>query len=96
MWLARNMEPPEEEFMMIVGAIVIAVTRHNMKKGVYLIKRWPRWQTDAGVQNCLIMMKLLMEMMGMVLAVMVIKTKTNLSSSWGKDGGEKVRRHHRF
>ena len=94
MWLAKNMEPPEEEFMMIVGAIVIAVTRHNMKKGVYLINRWPRWQTDACVKNSLIVMKMLVEMR--VVAVMVIKTKTNLTSSWGRDGEEKARRHQRL
>ena len=74
--------------MLIVVAIVIALTRHSMKEGVYLIKRWPRWQTDADVQNCSIMMKISVEMIGMVLAVMVIKTKTNLASSWGKDGEE--------
>ena len=74
--------------MLIVVAIVIALTRHSMKEGVYLIKRWPRWQTDADVQNCSIMMKMSVEMIGMVLAVMVIKNKTNLASSWGKDGEE--------
>ena len=77
--------------MLIVVAIVIALTRHSMKEGVYLIKRWPRWQTDADVQNCSIMMKMSVEMIGMVLAVMVIKNKTNLASSWGKDGEEKGR-----
>ena len=77
--------------MLIVVAIVIALTRHSMKEGVYLIKRWPRWQTDADVQNCSIMMKMSVEMIGMVLAVMVIKNKTNLASSWGKDGEEKAR-----
>ena len=76
--------------MLIVVAIVIALTRHSMKEGVYLIKRWPRWQTDADVQNCSIMMKMSVEMIGMVLAVMVIKNKTNLASSWGKDGEEKA------
>ena len=50
--------------MLIVVAIVIALTRHSMKEGVYLIKRWPRWQTDADVQNCSIMMKMLVEMIG--------------------------------
>ena len=85
---ARHMEPPEEEFMMIVVAIVIALMRQNLKKGVYLINRWLRWQTDACVQNSLIVMKMLVEMMGMVVAVMVIKTKTNLASSQGKDGEE--------
>ena len=74
--------------MLIVVAIVIALTRHSMKEGVYLIKRWPRWQTDADVQNCSIMMKMCVELIGMVLAVMVIKNKTNLASSWGKDGEE--------
>ena len=77
--------------MLIVVAIVIALTRHSMKEGVYLIKRWPRWQTDADVQNCSIMMKMSVEMIGMVLAVMVIKNKTNLASSWGKDGELKAR-----
>ena len=76
--------------MMIVVTIVIALMSHNLKKGVYLTKRWPRWQTDACVQNSLIVMKMLVEMMGMVVAVMVIKTKTNLASSWGKDGEEKA------
>ena len=76
--------------MLIVVAIVIALTRHSMKEGVYLIKRWPRWQADADVQNCSIMMKMSVEMIGMVLAVMVIKNKTNLASSWGKDGEEKA------
>ena len=94
MRLARHMEPPEEEFMMIVVAIVIALMRQNLKKGVYLIKRWSRWQTDACVQNSLIVMKMLVEMR--VVAVMVIKTKTNLTSSWGRDGEEKARRHQRF
>ena len=74
---------------MSVVARVIALTRHSMKKGVHLIKRW---QTDADVQNCSIMMKMSVEMIGMVLAVMVmIKNKTNLVSSWGKDGEEKAR-----
>ena len=82
------MEPPEEEFMMIVVAIVIALMRQNLKKGVYLIKRWSRLQTDACVQNSLIVMKMFVEMMGMVVAVIVIKTKTNLASSRGKDGEE--------
>ena len=59
---ARHMEPPEEEFMMIVVAIVIALMRQNLKKGVYLINRWSRWQTDACVQNSLIVMKMLVEM----------------------------------
>ena len=77
--------------MLIVVAIVIALTRHSMKEGVYLIKRWPRWQTDADVQNCSIMMKMCVELIGMVLAVMVIKNKTNLASSWGRDGEEKAR-----
>ena len=80
--------------MLIVVAIVIALTRHSMKEGVYLIKRRPRWQTDADVQNCSIMMKMSVEMIGMVLAVMVIKNKTNLASSWGKDGEEKARHHY--
>ena len=87
---------PEEEFMLIVVAIVIALTRHSMKEGVYLIKRWPRWQTDADVQNCSIMMKMSVEMIGVVLAVMVIKNKTNLASSWGKDGEEKARHHQQL
>ena len=82
--------------MLIVVAIVLALTRHSMKEGVYLIKRWPRWQTDADVQNCSIMIKMSVEMIGMVLAVMVIKNKTNLASSWGKDGEEEARRHQRF
>ena len=81
--------------MLIVVAIVIALTRHSMKEGVYLIKRWPRWKADADVQNCSIMMKMSVEMIGMVLAVMVIKNKTNLASSWGK-GEEKARRHQRL
>ena len=82
--------------MLIVVAIVIALTRHSMKEGIYLIKRWPRWQTDADVQNCSIMMKMCVELIGMVLAVMVIKNKTNLASSWGKDGEEKARHHQRM
>ena len=80
--------------MLIVVAIVIALTRHSMKEGIYLIKRWPRWQTDADVQNGSIMMKMSVEMIGTVLAVMVIKNKTNLASSWGKDGEEKARHQH--
>ena len=88
------MEPPEEEFMMIVVAIVIALMRQNLKKGVYLINRWPRWQTDACVKNSLIVMKMLVEMR--VVAVMVIKTKTNLASSWVRKGEEKARIHRRF
>ena len=92
-WLAGDTEPTEEECMMIVVAIVVALTRHSMKKGVHLIKRW---QTDADVQNCSIMMKMSVEMIGMVLAVMVIKNKTNLASSWGKDGEEKARHHQRL
>ena len=48
--------------MMIVVAIVIALMSHNLKKGVYLINRWPRWQTDACVKNSLIVMKMLVEM----------------------------------
>ena len=72
--------------MLIVVAIVIALTRHSMKEGVYLIKRWPRWQTDADVQNCSIMMKMSVE----------IKNKTNLASSWGKDGEEKARHHQQL
>ena len=36
---AIHMEPPEEEFMMILVTIVIALRRHNMKKGLYSIKR---------------------------------------------------------
>ena len=33
-----------------------------MKKVVYLIKRWLRWQTDTDVQNYLIVTKMLVEM----------------------------------
>ena len=76
--------------MLIVVAIVIALTRHSMKEGVYLIKRWPRWQTDADVQNCSIMMKMSVEMIGMVLAVMVIKKQDQpgklLGQGWGGEG----------
>ena len=50
--------------MMIVVEIVVALTRHSMKKVVYLIKRWLRWQTDTDVQNYLIVMKMLVAVIG--------------------------------
>ena len=76
--------------MMILVAIVIALMRQNLKKGVYLINRWSRWQTDACVQNSLIVMKMLVEMR--VVAVIgdgdqnQDKPDKLLGKGWGREG----------
>ena len=76
--------------MMIVVEIVVTLTRHNMKKVVYLIKRWSRWQTDTDVQNYLIVTKMLVEMR--VVAVIgdgdqnQDKPDKLLGKGWGREG----------